>query len=139
MIMLTEYFEKYIDAEFTETSRDFWIKAKEDNFARVHVTVSGGEGKLFLNFFKALRRKCTLDNVSEASRIFSMAVSILAYSSPYNVESFIRSIQSYMPEVKKTQVLEHALGIMLKAMDNVYTNVYTDSDGCTYNSITFKD
>ena len=135
--MFTEYFEKFFDADFKETERDFWIREKGASFASVHISKSNGKDKLFLKVLKSLRRKWTIETVYSVERIFSLGVSVLAYSNPSDIEEFKAMVLYWMPDADK-KLLNKILGIMLDCNKKVYKNVHSDYQGNTYNSIEFK-
>lgn len=141
---MSDYFEKifkgeeYEDFVYVEDLHNFWIKKDPTSFASVCISKDNGEGKLFIKGMKLFDIDWTLDLVQEFEHVFSMAVSVLAYSRPQTAEELKHGILRYSASLMNSQFMTSELfETMLNAKRKIYTNVSTDSEGVSYNSIEF--
>lgn len=72
----------------------------------------------------------------------SMCESIVCYQSANSPEGYLKNNQRYLGEYVEALGEDVVLAILKDVVDNVaeiIPDTYTDSEGCTYNTISFKD
>lgn len=83
-----------------------------------------------------------ITNLRKAVDCKAMCESIVCYQKAKSPEEFLESNGRYLGDYVEVLGKETVLAIMKDVVDNVVEiveDVHTDSEGCTYNSIKFKD
>lgn len=83
-----------------------------------------------------------IKNLEMAVRCKGMCESIVCYQKADSPEKYLESNERYLGEYVELLGKEVVLAILKDVIDNVVEIVedaYTDSEGCTYNRIKYKD
>lgn len=127
-------------APLNETTNKGIEKLRKDHRERVNKAMSDAGVKEYRDLPDDV--KSELDRADDEISCISMIHSILTYGSNRDIDTLIKDkyLKDYVDELGEEKVRELLAG-EIEEYENatINRNVYTDSEGVTYNSVTFRD
>lgn len=145
--LMTGEYEKVDDEELNETTNKELEQRKDNLYNDIRQSLKDNGDKEWENIvgYKSRLPKELVDKFNKADRelwCIEMIHSILIYSSERNPDVIIEDkyLKKYIDELGRDKVME-LLNQEIEEFNNatITKDTYTDSEGVTYNSVTFKD